>query len=247
VAHTGIEQLRNDRRHGARGLTRRAATVLLTLARDNPSALPDACGELASAQPAMAPLVRLARAAGQARTVADVEALCLRTLNELERSGAAVAANAAALLGQNSTVLTHSSSGTVSAALAEAQARGIRFRVIATESQPLGEGVRLAETLQQAGISVTLIADDTVAIHLSMSSLVMVGADAVSPGGVVNKVGTAGIAALARERAVPFYVVCTSDKLVGEHDFYDPEHLYDVTPLDLVTAIVTEDGLLPRA
>jgi translation initiation factor eIF-2B subunit delta len=121
--------------------------------------------------------------------------------------------------------------------LLAAHARGTRFRVIATESQPLGEGLALAGALEGAGITVTRIPDGDVPPSVSV---VIVGADAVTPAAVVNKVGTAALARLAHDRGVPFYVVCTSDKLVASHQLIDPEGLYDVTPREFVTAVVTE-------
>jgi translation initiation factor 2B subunit (eIF-2B alpha/beta/delta family) len=229
-----IDEIRRDRRHGARWLTRRAAEALLEIARERPHQLPEACRALASAQPAMAPVVQLAT---DAACSADVEALCLRTVDQLERSGRAVVNRAAALVADGGVVLTHSHSSTVESALVAAHARGTRFRVLATESQPLGEGVALAAALRNAGMDVTLIPDGEVP---PAATLVMVGADAVTPAAVVNKVGTAAIARVAHERGIPFYVVSTSDKLVASHELIDPEGLYDVTPRELVTAIVTE-------
>ncbi|HET8546827.1 MAG TPA: hypothetical protein VFL57_02435, partial [Bryobacteraceae bacterium] len=169
-----IEEIRKDRVHGARWLTQRAANILLTLAREGYPDLRQACRELAAAQPAMAPLVQLANAAARAGTPAEVETLCVRTLFALERSGRAVAERAAVLIGDGAIVLTHSYSGTVEAALLQAHTRRTRFRVIATESQPLGEGAQLADSLRRSGIPVTLIPDDAVPVHLPKSSLVMV-------------------------------------------------------------------------
>ena len=231
---TIINEIRRDRTHGARWLTRRAAEALLEIARKHPDRLPDACRALAAAQPAMAPIVQLAEAAARST---DVEALCLRMLDDLERTGRAVVDRAAALVTKGSVVLTHSHSSTVEAALIKAHAHRTRLRVLATESQPLGEGAALAAALRSAGIDVTVIRDRE---FPEVVSLVMVGADAITPEGVVNKVGTATLAQVALRREVPFYVVCTSDKLVASHELIDPEHLYDITPRELVTAIVTE-------
>jgi translation initiation factor 2B subunit (eIF-2B alpha/beta/delta family) len=236
----GIEEIRDDRSHGARWLTRRAAEALLEIARERPEQIVQACRALAAAQPAMAPLVQLADRAMRAETAAEVAALCLRTLQDLERSGRTVIEHASGLIAHDCTVMTHSHSGTVEAVLIAAHERGTRFRVIATESQPLGEGADLARALRRAGIDVTLVADADVPAHVPASSLVMVGADAVTPAAVVNKAGTAAIAREARDHGVPFYVVCTSDKLAAAYEFDNSEHLYDLTPRDLITAVVTD-------
>lgn len=241
-ARDALDEIRHDRVHGARWLTRRSAEVLLALADENTPGLAEACRSLATAQPAMAPVVRLASEAAHAASPAAIADLCRHILEELDRAGRAVTEHAAAMLRDGATVLTHSHSGTVEAALLAAHARGTRLRVIATESQPLGEGARLAEVLDKAGLTVTLIPDAATSAHVAVCSLVIVGADAVSRSGVVNKIGTARIARLARESRVPFYVVCTSDKLVSTLQLHDPEKLYDITPLDDITAVVTEDG-----
>jgi translation initiation factor 2B subunit (eIF-2B alpha/beta/delta family) len=90
-----------------------------------------------------------------------------------------------------------------------------------------------------------------------------VGADAVSPAGLINKTGTLALALAARAFGKPLYALCASTKLVGmgweppEEPPRDPAEIADVsipnlgvrnryferTPLELVTAVVTEDGV----
>lgn len=239
-AVAAVDEIRRNRSHGARWLTRRTAELLLALARENAPGLEQACRSLASAQPAMASLVRLGKEAANAATAAEVEDLCRRTLAELERDGRAAIDNAAALIADGATILTHSHSSTVEAALLLAHTQAKRLRVIAAESLPLGEGRQLADTLCAAGVDVALIADSAAAEHMGSSSLVMVGADAVTPAGVINKIGTAALARMARDSGLPFYVICTSDKISDTNELVDPEHLFDITPRELITAIVTE-------
>ena len=95
-----------------------------------------------------------------------------------------------------------------------AHAAGVPFRVYAGETRPLLQGSRLtAWELKQAGIDVTLICDTMVARMMAEGAidLVIVGTDRVTRNGdVVNKIGTSGIAILARHFGIPFYVACPS-------------------------------------
>ncbi|KAA0002259.1 MAG: hypothetical protein FE048_04240, partial [Thermoplasmata archaeon] len=83
---------------------------------------------------------------------------------------------------------------------------------------------------------------------------IVVGADAITPKGIVNKVGTHAIALFAKEKGVPFYVVSQTQKIfpwvkieekLEKHGNIDIKNIYfDITPLSLVTAIITNEGLL---
>lgn len=153
---------------------------------------------------------------------------------------------------------------------------GMTFRVFADETRPLLQGARLtAYELHEAGVDVTLICDN-------MASLVMkngwvqacfVGCDRVAANGdAANKIGTSGVAILAKHYGIPFYVLGPSSTIdmtcatgadieIEERDpdeirskWYEkpmaPEgvHCYnpafDVTDHELITAIVTEKGVI---
>lgn len=180
-------------------------------------------------------------------------------------------------------VLTHCNAGSLATAeygtalapLYTAHAMGRSFRVYATETRPLLQGARLTTwELQQAGIDVTLLCDSVAAslFQAGQVDLVITGADRVAANGdVANKVGTYGLAALARHHNVPFYVAFPTSTLdLGiqngsdipiEHR--DPDEIrrgfglptapadvpcyapaFDVTPAALVTALITERGLI---
>lgn len=153
--------------------------------------------------------------------------------------------------------------------------RGIDFRVFADETRPLLQGARLtAYELNNAGVDVTLICDN-------MASMVMkngwvqacfVGCDRVAANGdTANKIGTSGVAVLAKYYNIPFYVLgptstidmtCASgddipielrapdeirDKFYAESmapaDVKCFNPAFDVTDHELITAIVTEKGI----
>ena len=125
----------------------------------------------------------------------------------------------------------------------------------------------MAASLGVAGIPVSLVADCAIHRALPGVRLVLVGADAASPRGIFNKTGTALLALAARELGVPVYALCSSCKFLPR--FYDPppeipsdprellerelphitvlNYHFDVTPLDYVSGIVTEEGVLTPA
>jgi translation initiation factor eIF-2B subunit delta len=135
---------------------------------------------------------------------------------------------------------------------------------VCTESRPLYEGRKVAEALIEAGIHTTLVTDASVSHVVSQVDLVMVGADSVSSDGLVNKMGTCGVALAARAHGVPFYALCGSEKLLPEGSPYfevqarDPEEVwpgspqavevlnyyFEVTPLEYLSGLVTEKGLI---
>ena len=256
-----IDEIRRDRASGAATLTLRAARLLIGCAENMPEEVPAIARALMAAQPAMGPVCNLA---WRALSSPNVTGACHGFLEWMEQNAARVAETAAGLIKDGMTVMTHSFSSTVLAAFREASRRGRRFKVICPESRPVCEGLAMAASLGMAGIDVSLIADAACYRLLPEVGCVWVGADAISPRGVFNKTGTALLALAARELKVPFYVLCASDKILPHS--YDPppetpkhsvdllerelphvtalHYHFDVTPLDFVTGVVTEDRIL---
>ncbi|WP_224448478.1 NUDIX domain-containing protein [Haloprofundus salilacus] len=156
-------------------------------------------------------------------------------------------------------VATLSRSGTATAALSAAGRP-----LLVAESQPGGEGVDAAEAFAEAGLDVTLTTDAALA-HVAAErdvSAALVGADAVFPdGSVANKAGTRMVALVAKQEKFPLYVVTAADKVSPDDDFspelrpeselYDGDvslsvenPLFDRTPADLVSGIVTESSVV---
>jgi methylthioribose-1-phosphate isomerase len=175
----------------------------------------------------------------------------------------------------NTGALATGGSGTALAALYEAAEQGRRFRVFADETRPLLQGARLTTwELQQAGIDVTLICDSMAAqvMKVGRVQLVIVGADRIAANGdTANKIGTYGVAVLAKAHGIPFYVAAPSstfdlslpngdgipieqrDPREVTHGFgkqtapdgvavYNPA--FDVTPAGLIAGLITEKGLI---
>ncbi|WP_084509050.1 S-methyl-5-thioribose-1-phosphate isomerase [Paenibacillus assamensis] len=165
--------------------------------------------------------------------------------------------------------------GTALAPIYLAKERGISLKVFADETRPVLQGARLtAFELQQAGVDVTLICDNMAAMVMRKGwvQAVIVGTDRVAANGdVANKIGTYGLAVLAKAHNIPFYVACPistidldtpSGDLIPIEERHEkeiteafgkrtaPEHIqvfnpaFDVTPNELVTAIITERGIV---
>ncbi len=165
--------------------------------------------------------------------------------------------------------------GTALGVVRAAWEQGKRIRVFADETRPLLQGARLtAFELKRDGIPVTLITDGMAGYVMSkhMVKMVIVGADRILKDAVVNKIGTFTVAVLAREHKIPFYVAApkstfdmsrtSTEVLIEERkpeevtlisgrriapegvDVFNPA--FDITPLDYVTAIVCEDGILRK-
>jgi methylthioribose-1-phosphate isomerase len=246
---------------------------------------------LAAARPTA---VNLMWAIQRARAVldsgaADAAALAERLAGEADRIHEedrrmcrAIGEHAAALLRDGDAVITHCNAGSlatggIGTALAPvyvATEQGRKIRVFADETRPLLQGSRLtAWELSQAGIDVTVISDNMAGALFAQSppDIVFVGSDRIAANGdVANKVGTYGLAVLARHHGVPFYVLAptstvdletpTGDDIPIEHRSADEVRrgfgkvtapdaanvwspAFDVTPHDLVTGIVTEAGV----
>ena len=190
---------------------------------------------LVRAHPAMAPLWRLCAAALDGASIAAAaEAYADRLVAESE---AAADALRWVLTRRSAIVLTHSASGTVARALDRVRSRVAL--VVCTASLPGGEGRTFARRLQRDGFHTETIADAETAAACRRAHIVLVGADAVSVDGVVNKVGTRPLALAAQEADVGCYAIAPTSKVLP----FTPEapH-YETTPLHLFDAILTERG-----
>ncbi|HZG72956.1 MAG TPA: S-methyl-5-thioribose-1-phosphate isomerase [Chondromyces sp.] len=187
------------------------------------------------------------------------------------------------LLQDDMGVLTHCNAGGIATAkygtalapIYLAKEKGWNIRVFADETRPLLQGARLtAWELQQAGVDVTLITDNMAAMVMQKGwvQAVIVGCDRVAANGdAANKIGTYGLAVLAKEHNIPFYVAAPMSTIDMEtktgadipieeraaeevtHGFGKqtaPEGVkvfnpaFDVTPHEYITAIITEKGVI---
>ncbi len=209
----------------------------------------------------------------EARTILDEDLQMCRTIGE---AGAELIRDGAGILTHcNAGGLATSGFGTALAPIYVAREQGKRMKVFADETRPLLQGARLtAWELQREGIDITLICDNMAAQVMKEGriDLVITGADRVAANGDgANKIGTYGVALLARAHDIPFYMAWPSSTLdlslttgdeipieergeeeitvIGEKRLapegiktYSPA--FDVTPHDLITAHITERGLI---
>ena len=187
------------------------------------------------------------------------------------------------LLNDGDTILTHCNAGGIATAkygtalapLHLAKENGLSVSAIATETRPVLQGSRLtAWELERAGIDVTLITDSMVAHVLKTKKIaaVIVGADRIAANGdTANKIGTLGLAHIAKAYNVPFYVaapISTIDYSIPDGEAIpieerDPKEIthyqgervaaenidvfnpaFDVTPNELINGIITEHGIV---
>jgi eIF-2B alpha/beta/delta-like uncharacterized protein len=275
-----IGELGEDHTSGAAEIAVRASQVMIIFAEEAEAEDADSfLGQLVAtgkaliqAQPSMAPVFNLVNSAvGSVKDVREIEAARNLVRSTAEGFGAqlglsseTIAQEALPLLPSGCRILTHSRSSTVLEALQLAAARGHRLKVVCTESRPILEGRTVASTLAGKGIKTTLITDSAVAYFVSQADLVVVGADSISPDGLVNKLGTFGVALAAEAHGVPFYALCGTEKFLPTGYPYlriepqDPQEVwpdppqgvevvnlyFDVTPLEYLGGVVTEQGKL---
>ncbi|HMQ31353.1 MAG TPA: initiation factor 2B [Chloroflexaceae bacterium] len=276
-----VAAIAEDNLSGAVEIAEKSAEVVQRLARTDQSArleelrgrLLELSWALIRAHPTMAPLVNLVNAVlwtidgapdpeTARRAVAEATGDFKRRLRVHE---AAIAETALRLIPDDGQILTNGRSTTVRAALRHAQRAGRRFRVICAEGRPACEGRTLAAELAGGGIQVSLVIDALAVAMVAESRLVLVGADHLGGYGLVNKVGTYGIALAAQAHNVPMYALCGSEKFLPP-GFVPPSQAhwpaeqvwdaapaqvaisnlyFDCTPLSALAGIVTEQGVQP--
>ena len=216
----------------------------------------------------------------------DLRALraeCQAILDEDIAMCTAISEHGLSLLKEGDGVLTHCNAGPIATSrygtaigpILLAQERGIRLRAFCDETRPLLQGARLTSwELQNAGVDTTLICDNMAATVMSQGKIqfCFVGCDRVAANGdTANKIGTYGVAILAKHFGIPFYVLgpsstidmaCATGKDIPvelrEADeirskwyrepmapegvkCYNPS--FDVTDHSLISGIITEKGI----
>lgn len=149
------------------------------------------------------------------------------------RARAAIAEQGERFIRAGSTVLVHGHSRVVLAVLRRAAAAGTRFQVIATEGRPDETGLATARALSASGTPVTVVLDAGVGYAMERVDMVLVGAEAVvENGGVLNKLGTYGVALAAQAHNVPVYVASESYKFARMYPLRQVDLPVERKPLD---------------
>jgi methylthioribose-1-phosphate isomerase len=246
-----------------------AAAYGLALAAARGDDLDEAAAALASSRPTA---VNLAWALAEVRDEPTPERARRLHEEEVDRCKA-MAAHAADLFGPGTRALTHCNAGGLATggygsavgALQAAWERDLLAHVWVDETRPLLQGSRLtAWELEAAGIPHTVIADSAAASLMAAGEVdcVVTGADRIAANGdTANKIGTYSLAVLAAHHEIPLYVVAptstidpatpdgasipieyrASEELTSRFAARNPA--FDVTPAELITAIVNEHGV----
>jgi methylthioribose-1-phosphate isomerase len=247
-----------------------AAAYGYALAAGTGDDLDEAARILADARPTA---VNLAWALGEVAAAADPASRARELHEEEVERCRAMAAHAASLFEPGSRVLTHCNAGALATggygSALGAVRRGwedglVRF-VFADETRPLLQGSRLtAWELDRLGIPHAVIADSAAASVMAGGEVdcVVTGADRIAANGdTANKIGTYSLAVLARHHGLPLFVVAPTStidpdtpsgdaipieeragaELTGRFAARNPA--FDVTPAELIAAIVTEVGV----
>jgi methylthioribose-1-phosphate isomerase len=220
----------------------------------------------------------VARGALADRLVAEAQAI----LDEDLAANRAMGAHGAALVPAGARILTHCNAGALATAgygtavgvIRAAQERGLVKLVWVDETRPVMQGSRLtAWEMVQEGIPHRLISDVAAAFVMRRGEvdLVVTGADRIAANGdTANKIGTYGLAVLARHHGIPFYVAAPmstvdpsiasgAEIVIEERDAAEVRGVagyqtapaespvfnpaFDVTPAELIAAIITERGV----
>ena len=225
----------------------------------------------AHAGEAPAALLTLLRAEAQAILDEDI-AMCL-----------AISEHGLSLLREGDCVLTHCNAGPIATSrygtaigpLILGAERGIKLKAFADETRPLLQGARLTSwELDRAGVDVTLICDNMASTVMKNGwvQFCFVGCDRVAANGdVANKIGTSGVAILAKHYGIPFYVLGPTSTVdldcpTGDNiriELREPDEIremwyrepmapasvkcynpsFDVTDHSLISGIITEKGI----
>jgi methylthioribose-1-phosphate isomerase len=212
------------------------------------------------------------------RLLAEAQAVHQEDIETNRRMGEA----GADLIPQDGGVLTHCNTGALATAgfgtalgvIRAAWERGRRFRVYNTETRPWLQGARLTSwEFQQLGIPATLLVDSAAGMLMRRGeiSCVITGADRIAANGdTANKIGTYGLAVLAKENNIPFYIAAPASTVdlslasgddieIEERPSQEVTHFqgrptappgvtainpaFDVTPHRYISGIVTQAGV----
>ncbi len=161
----------------------------------------------------------------------------------------------------NQVIFTHCHSNTLVQALIEAHKNKKRFSVINTETRPLYQGHLTSKQISKAGIKVSMSVDSALLEDIKKSDIIMIGADAVTKKGVINKIGSGLIAKIASDLKKPLYIVTDSWKFSSkkiplekrswkEIWLRSPKKVnienpaFEIIPKNQITYVISELGIL---
>lgn len=220
-----------------------------------------ACKKIEAARPTAVPLHNVIATVKKERNMKTFD----RLLGQLQATTRRLAALGPKIIRPCWTIMTHCHSGEALTVIKAAWAAGKKIHVIATETEPIEQGIRTVKELRAARIPVTLITDAAAGFFMPSCDAVIVGCDALRmKEGLINKTGTYPMALLARAHKKPFYTVASTFKLDTRKKFEieerPPKEVYrelaelhgaavrnpafDITPWSLITRVISEKGVM---
>ena len=265
-----INELRNDRLHGAGWLSRYAINILsFAIKESQANTIPDficeiriVAEEIMKARPSMISIAnyvsqflrQIVLASENQKQLDSLKNSAQTKGDELiklsEESALKAAEHGAVMINDRDTVITCSYSSTVCKAFEIAKSKGVEYRVIIAESEYQGTayGEISAMQLKQHRVPVTVIHDKDIKQHVSKANKALAGADCISAGGdLINGTPTYKLAQAAKAVKIPFYSICETAKFDiqnqrGKKTEVEPG--FDEIPSDLITGIITEAGII---
>lgn len=205
----------------------------------------------------------------------------LKMYEEDMKTNRAIGKYGSEVIDDGDTILTHCNAGalacvdygTALGVIRAAHEQGKNINVICDETRPRGQGASLSVwEMQQENIPVKLIPDVASGFLMSQSKIdkVVIGADRIAKGGVVNKIGSLMVALAAKQFNVPFYVAAPLSTFDKQSSIFDTEieerdgdevryyggaricpegtevinPAFDIVPKEFITGIITENGII---
>ena len=194
----------------------------------------------------------------------DIYAEAMKMYEEDQKTNRAIGKYGSEIIDDGDTILTHCNAGALAC---------VDYGTACDETRPRGQGASLSVwEMQQENIPVKLIPDTASGYLMSQGKIdkVVIGADRIAKGGIVNKIGSFLVALAAKHHDIPFYVaapystfdmdISIYDTIIEERDgdevrYYGgaricPEKTevlnpaFDITPKELITGIITEKGII---
>jgi translation initiation factor 2B subunit (eIF-2B alpha/beta/delta family) len=232
--------------------------------------------DLIKAQPSMASVFNrvnfVLRAAkeifAQIASVEEAKTLIIREIhcyqNDTKKALERIAELGSEIIPHRGAIITYSASSLVEAILTHTKQPEKTFTVIVPESRPMCEGTQMALRLSKQKVKCILIADAAISKFIGRADVGLVGADRVTEETLVNKVGTRGIALVARAASVPVYAAFETDKFLPRchlpvvdrqedpaqvcqttNQYLTVQNIYfEETPLNCFSGLITEKGIL---
>lgn len=266
-----IEEIRQDRTHGASWLSRQALSVM-SLAAEKSEAkgvvsfleeLKVVANELIKTKPSMASITNhlshlVYEVSQKSKAERDLDSLkkfthatANRLIKDSEEAFLEVAKRGAEIIEKGDSIITCSYSSTICQAFRIAKLAGKEFRVVVTESKSSSGrayGEVTAAELQSYGIRAEIIPDNIIKAYILGVNKTLVGADSLlADGSLINGTLTYELASAAKESHIPFYSLCEMAKFdvrsfLGQQP--ELEEGFDRTPHYLITGIMTEEGVI---